>query len=120
MIELDGGNSALKLTTAEYLRPNGKNIHKFPGSKDQDEWGVSPDKDHLIEFTNEELRDYLEYRRLRDVLSKDGPPKAEFVDRQLNDAIAYLKGELSGDKKDGDKKPDEKKDNEKKTERATK
>jgi carboxyl-terminal processing protease len=120
VIELDGGNSALKLTTAEYLRPNGKNIHKFPGSKDQDEWGVAPLKDHLIEFTTKELKDYLEYRRLRDVISKDGPPKAEFVDRQLNEAIAYLKSELSGENKDGGKKPDEKKVGDKKAEGSTK
>ena len=99
VIELDSGNSALKLTTAQYLRPNGRNIHKFPGAKDEEEWGVTPDKEHLIEFTTKELQDYLEYRRQRDLLGKDGPPKSEFVDRQLNDALAYLKAQLSDEKK---------------------
>ncbi|HEY7331171.1 MAG TPA: S41 family peptidase [Gemmataceae bacterium] len=34
--------SALKLTTASYWRPSGKNIHRFPDSKDSDDWGVRP------------------------------------------------------------------------------
>jgi len=44
IIEMHEGNSpsALKLTTASYWRPNGKNIHRFPDSKDSDEWGVRP------------------------------------------------------------------------------
>ena len=40
VIELEGGRSALKLTTASYQRPNGKNIHRFPDAKETDEWGV--------------------------------------------------------------------------------
>src|SRR5258708_7640269 len=35
-------SSALKLTTASYWRPSGKNIHRFPDSKETDEWGVKP------------------------------------------------------------------------------
>ena len=43
VIELEDGRSALKLTTAAYCRPSGKNIHRFPDSKESDEWGVMPD-----------------------------------------------------------------------------
>ena len=43
VIELEGGKSALKLTTASYHRPSGKNIHRFPDAKETDEWGVMPD-----------------------------------------------------------------------------
>src|SRR5262249_34513419 len=43
LIPMENGRSMLKLTTAKYLRPSGKNIHKFEGSKDDDEWGVRPD-----------------------------------------------------------------------------
>ena len=43
IIELEHGRSALKLTTAAYRRPSGKNIHRFPDAKDKDEWGVMPD-----------------------------------------------------------------------------
>ena len=42
VIPLDDDKSALKLTTASYHRPSGKNIHKFPGAKKDDEWGVMP------------------------------------------------------------------------------
>ena len=36
VIEMENGRSALKLTTAAYFRPSGKNIHRFPDSKDTD------------------------------------------------------------------------------------
>lgn len=108
VIELDGGSSALKLTTAQYLRPSGRNIHKFPGAKDDEEWGVSPEKENIVEFTGKEMQDYLEYRRQRDIISKDGPPKSDFVDRQLNAAVTYLKTQLSSEKKSEEKKADAK------------
>jgi carboxyl-terminal processing protease len=37
-----GDRGALKLTTASYWRPSGQNIHRFPDSKDTDDWGVRP------------------------------------------------------------------------------
>lgn len=42
VIRMEGGSSALKLTTASYWRPSGKNIHRFPDAKETDEWGVKP------------------------------------------------------------------------------
>ncbi len=98
VIELEGGTSALKLTTASYHRPSGKNIHRFPKSKETDEWGVMPEKDYKIQFSTKELRDYLDYRRERDVINPENPPKAEFKDTQLSKALDYLKKELSGAK----------------------
>ena len=110
VIELDGGSSALKLTTAQYLRPSGRNIHKFPGAKDDEEWGVTPEKENILDFTTKEIQDYMEYRRQRDVITNNGPPKSDFVDRQLNAAVSYLKAQLTGEKKPDEKKPaDEKK-----------
>ncbi len=105
VIELEGGHSALKLTTASYHRPSGKNIHRFPKSKDSDIWGVVPDKDYAVQFSTQDMRDYLDYRRQRDVLSKDGPPKSDFKDRQLDKALDYLVKALDGKTAD---KPDEK------------
>ena len=61
VIELEGGSSALKLTTAAYKRPSGRNIHKFPGAKDNEEWGVGPDPEHAIEFTNKESKQWLTF-----------------------------------------------------------
>ena len=43
IIDLDGGNSVLKLTVASYYRPSGENIHRFKNAKNTDKWGVSPD-----------------------------------------------------------------------------
>lgn len=99
VIELENGKSALKLTTASYHRPSGKNIHRFPDSKESDEWGVMPDKDYAVQYTDPEMRTYVEYRHLRDVLSKDGPPKSEFVDRQLARAVDYVTEQVTGEKK---------------------
>jgi len=98
VIELEGGSSALKLTTASYHRPSGKNIHRFPGATDDDEWGVMPDKDLELKLSLQETKDYLDYRRDRDVLSKDGPPKSEYVDRQLQKGIEVLVKQLADGK----------------------
>lgn len=120
VIQLEDGKSALKLTTASYHRPSGKNIHRFPDSKDSDEWGVMPDDGYLVQFTVPEMQSYLDYRRHRDVLSAEGPPKSEFVDRQLGKAVDYVTEKITGEKKPDstakadDAKPPERKDGEKK------
>src|SRR5204863_10124324 len=75
VIELEGGKSALKLTTASYHRPNGKNIHRFPGAKDTDEWGVMPDDNYTIKLSTPEMQKYLEYRRQREVIGKTDATK---------------------------------------------
>lgn len=99
VIDLEGGKSQLKLTTASYHRPSGKNIHRFPDSKETDEWGVMPDENYAVQFSIPDMQSYLEYRKLRDVISKEGPPKSEFVDKQLAKALEYVTGEITGEKK---------------------
>lgn len=115
VIELESGASALKLTTAGYLRPSGKNIHRFPDSKPTDEWGVHPNDGHELRFSNEEMASYDKYRRDRDVLSDQGPPKSDFVDRQMKNALEYLDSKLKVDAEkpkaaDAPKDEDKKKD----------
>jgi carboxyl-terminal processing protease len=100
VIELESGASALKLTTAGYLRPSGKNIHRFPDSKVTDEWGVHPDEE--VKFTRKELEDYDEYRRARDVLTEDAPPESEFKDRQFETALERVRAMLNGEGKNGE------------------
>src|SRR6202007_1339292 len=63
VIPMENGSSALKLTTASYLRPSRKNTHRFPDSKDSDDWGVKPDPGFEVKLTDAELRAYLQYRR---------------------------------------------------------
>jgi carboxyl-terminal processing protease len=96
VIELEGGTSALKLTTASYHRPSGKNIHRFPGASESDAWGVMPDPGYDVKFTPRETREYLDnYRRERDILSKNGPPASDFKDRQLDKALAAVRTKLT-------------------------
>jgi carboxyl-terminal processing protease len=121
IIELEDGNSVLKLTVAAYKRPSGKNIHRFKNAKDSDEWGVSPDDGLAINLSDSEFRDWARGRRDRDSVSqtrrprpkpekpkdkdkdKDGEAKPgdgqaagdrPFVDRVLNKAIELVKQEL--------------------------
>jgi carboxyl-terminal processing protease len=102
IIRMEGGQSALKLTTASYWRPSGKNIHRFPDSKDTDEWGVTPDKGFAVPMDDEERLSYLLYRRDRDIVhGKSGtkpvaPPTAKkpFEDRVLKKALDYLHRQL--------------------------
>jgi carboxyl-terminal processing protease len=110
VIEMEGGSSALKLTTASYHRPSGKNIHRFPNAKETDDWGVVPDEDYKVEFSTKQLRDYLDYRRDRDVLGSEGPPKSEFEDAQLSKALEYLRNELNGNKPQTTEKTDKNKE----------
>jgi carboxyl-terminal processing protease len=108
VIEMKEGNekSALKLTTASYWRPSGKNIHRFPDAKESDEWGVKPNPGY--EVPQDEIA-YLKYRIDRDVVQgKNGtqPPakpkteketekdKKPFEDKVLQKALEYLRGEI--------------------------
>jgi carboxyl-terminal processing protease len=104
IIPMENGASALKLTTASYWRPSGKNIHRFPDAKEEDEWGVRPNKGFEVKLSDEERLDFLKWRRHRDVVRRPGaksapaPEKgkkaAVFHDRVLERALEYIRGEL--------------------------
>ncbi len=68
VIELEGGKSALKLTTAGYHRPSGKNIHRFPNAGEGDEWGVMPDDGYEVKLNGRQTARLIQYRRKRDIL----------------------------------------------------
>jgi len=113
IIELEDGNSVLKLTVATYQRPSGKNIHRFKNAKESDEWGVSPDPGLEIKVTGRDYANWFLGRRDRDSASRtrrprNAPEKEKekdadaadpahpkvFVDRVLNKAIEVIKEEL--------------------------
>lgn len=108
VIELEGGKSALKLTTAAYNRPSGHPIHRFKDSKDEDEWGVKPDEGFAVEFSTQQHQQYFQWRQQRDRVVGKGQggqvPKSEdekitdFADTQLQTAVELLIATL-------DKKP---------------
>ena len=68
VIEMEEGRSRLKLTTAAYHRPSGKNIHRFPDSKDSDTWGVMPDAGFDMRLSDHEEGLLLTDRQERDIL----------------------------------------------------
>jgi len=109
VIDMENGKSAIKLTTASYHRPNGKNIHRFPDSKEEDDWGVRPNEGFAVKWSNEDLVRYDAYRRARDDIRNEGAPAGDYVDTQLAKALEALKAPLpaAGDKPATEAKPAE-------------
>lgn len=100
IIDLENGRSALKLTTASYKRPSGKNIHRFEGSKTDDDWGIRPNDGYKLRLDARETRQLIDHLRAQDLalpstLTPDqqsdvSDSDGEFVDRQLRNALDYL------------------------------
>ena len=91
IIPMERGKSALKLTTASYWRPSGKNIHRFPDSKEDDEWGVRPNG---FRVTEPSLKALAENGVPKDVLAKLAPVKdKDFLTE--SEYLAALKKVLS-------------------------
>ncbi|MEI6037063.1 MAG: S41 family peptidase [Planctomycetota bacterium] len=72
ILPLLDGESLLKLTTSEYLRPSSANIHRAAADADDAVWGVSPDRGHEITPTAETLGGVMAWRKARDVVLKSG------------------------------------------------
>jgi carboxyl-terminal processing protease len=88
IMPLKGGIGALKLPVAAYYRPSGKNVNRYPHSKENDEWGVLPNTGCEIAMSDEELA-----RFEKDLAGRDIPNGADavvFEDRQLEKALALL------------------------------
>lgn len=121
VIELEKGRSALKLTTATYRRPSGKNIDRID-TNGKGEWGVLPDEGFELRLKDAEMEALVRDRRQRDIVrphpeerqaeqtdsepaeaaetppdgQADQPPEEPpFVDRQLQMALDYLNRELA-------------------------
>ncbi len=104
IVELEGGASALKLTTAGYHRPNGKNIHRFPDAKDSDDWGIIPNRGFEVKLSAKDMTQLIAQWRQKDIVRKNGdaPPEpaegADFVDPQLQKALEYIRTQLDAEK----------------------
>lgn len=98
IIQMEDGDSALKLTTASYHRPSGVNIHRFRGMKVDETWGVKPDEGFDLPYTAGEWREWDDDRSRRDVLAPAGaePVESTFEDRQLVAAVGWLKEQIQG------------------------
>jgi carboxyl-terminal processing protease len=107
ILDLEDGNSVLKLTVATYWRPSGKNIHRFKNAKESDEWGVSPSPGLDLKMSRDEYHDWFLGRRERDFLSSRNKPKPDdpkkedrdkkkpFADKQLDKALSVLTEKLA-------------------------
>jgi carboxyl-terminal processing protease len=99
MFPMETGESILKLTTASYWRPSGKNIHKGKSAKETEDWGVRPDAGYDLPLTEEQEKKRREARSDRDAFrvgaAAETPPP---LDRQLAKAVEYLEAKLRGQK----------------------
>lgn len=107
IVQLDQGDSVLKLTVATYWRPSGKNIHKFKNAKDTDDWGVTPDAGAEVKLSPDELDAWFRTRRDRDIISSHNPvkpkigkdgkaePAEPFVDKVLDKALETIRGQIA-------------------------
>ncbi|MFV2067513.1 MAG: S41 family peptidase [Pirellulales bacterium] len=97
IIELENGRSALKLTTAGYLRPNGKNIDRESSEPGSDEWGVSPNKGFEIYLSDLEASRLANRRFQLDIIRKPregDEANDDLPDQQLQKAVAYLQDQI--------------------------
>jgi len=94
----EGGD--LKFTTATFWRPSGKNLNKATAGKnggpgnDDDVWGVTPDR--VVKLERKEREDLAEHQHELEVIRPKGKPMKDtgFEDRQLNDALKYLREQI--------------------------
>jgi carboxyl-terminal processing protease len=96
---------AVKLTTATYHRPSGANIHRGD-KKESEEWGVKPNPGYEVKLSDDDRRQFREWRRARDVVhgkpgfggakkpEANGKVDAPFHDQYLERALEYIHGEL--------------------------
>lgn len=88
------GEAAMKLTTRTYWRPSGKNIHRLPGAKPADEWGVKPTDGFEVKMNTAEFDRYLKFRRTWIVVPPRGQgpgAKNPEDDKALSVALDHLK-----------------------------
>jgi carboxyl-terminal processing protease len=69
-VPLSDGRHALRLTTAEYLRPNLAPLHRRPHDPDAQIWGVLPDRGHELTPTGGTLEVVRDWRRHRDAVPR--------------------------------------------------
>lgn len=90
-----------RISTEEYLSPNGRRIHRFPGFKAADTWGVTPDKGWEISGnsnpwwrhdpeTFEKKYTEFEMKRNSGALAPENAAEVYTFDIQLKRAMEYF------------------------------
>jgi carboxyl-terminal processing protease len=97
-LPLSGHEGVLKLTTAHYWRPSGKNIQRPADEKDSDQWGVSPDAGMETRMNEEQFHKWMQWRRDRDRMrsAQARDSDADFMkhDPPLKRAVEYLETQV--------------------------
>jgi len=92
------GEGEIKLTTATFWRPSGKNLNKSStAGKEEDTWGVKPNLE--VKLPRKERDDLFDHMRDTEIIEPEGgrpnkEAKAPFVDRQLEDALKYIRAQI--------------------------
>ncbi len=108
LMPIESGRSLLKLTSATYWRPSGRNIHRMKDDTDEDLWGVSPNQGFEVVLDDEQYLQWRHYRRRRDLLGygdqgllaeqldkEDGKVPESYVDRAFQQAVSHLQATLN-------------------------
>jgi carboxyl-terminal processing protease len=103
LMRVESGRSVLKLTTATYWRPSGKNIHRMPDDGPDAEWGVAPDQGFEVKMDDAAYKTWRTYRLRRDLIgdgvdaalaaelsNEDGAVPKDYVDEMVKRAADYL------------------------------
>jgi hypothetical protein len=96
--DFDGGQ--IKVTIASFWRPSGKNLNKSStGGKDDEDWGVRPDKGYDVKLSRKEREDLAEHLRNTEIIPRrDRPAKpakgGPFKDKQLDTALKCLRDQV--------------------------
>jgi len=114
VVPLEGGSSALKLTTASYWRPSNRNIHRMRDDTEAGDWGVRPNDGFEVKLDDAAAERLARWRRDRDYSQRkkgdhtesddaagESPQDSDAdklpVDPQLERAIDYILSQLPDD-----------------------
>jgi carboxyl-terminal processing protease len=95
VLPVEGGRAVLRLTTAAYWRPSGRNIHRGRDAQPSDVWGVEPDLS--VELDDDQRRKVAqrwEHRDAAGAAENTAPPDALGDDPQLERAVQALQDRL--------------------------
>lgn len=99
--KMDATGGEFKMTTARWFPPLGENVdRRSTGGKPEDEWGIQPDKGYEVKLSREEKQELAEQLRDKELIARKDLPgkeaKKPFKDKQLDAALDYLRGKISG------------------------
>ena len=78
VMDLEGGRSQLKLTTAGFWRPSERNIRRSANATESDVWGVLPDPGFEVKLTNDQIKAIRNVLNLREM----SPSSAAALERK--------------------------------------